>query len=315
MGTFVKRTLTGYKEVPGGYSDPEAEYYIEPMKEYRADVEKVRKAEDAAYQAKRDADEKVKQAYASANRQLKQYQEEADQKAERRVSIAKEAQRQAEIRLQEAVERAERAEAELKRQQYLNGNLKRIARERANQDRDIRPKKEHDGYLVMSSRQWVENYEYTYTDEEYDAMDYSFRSKHPKPYTERRKADVWKSIIQTPYDASLPLDQVRGMVEDTDLWDRGILSDIGCPNMANNDTNGTYRRFKKNDEGYEENGLYKWKFVANYRSGFWELEIFTTKSLRVPENRRPRPMGRKAKKKKPTPVASVEFEYDDFWGN
>ena len=309
MGSFVKRTLTGYKEVPGGYSDPEAEYYIESMKEYHSDAEKLRRAEEAAYQAKKDAENRVQQAYASANRQLKQYQEEADQKAERRVSAALEARKEAENGLQEALVRAEMAEAELKRQKYLNGNLKRIARERANQDRNIRPKKEHDGYLVMSSRQWVENYEYTYTDEEYEALDYQVKRKHPKPYKERRTAEVWKSVIQTPYDASLPLDQIRGMVEDTDLWDGGVLKDIGCPNMANNDTNGVYRSFGKNDEGYEENGLYKWKFVANYKSGFWELEIFTTKSLRVPENRRPRPMGRKPGKKKPDPV-QAEYEFD-----
>ena len=28
MGFFAKKTFTGYREVPGGYSDPEAEYYI-----------------------------------------------------------------------------------------------------------------------------------------------------------------------------------------------------------------------------------------------------------------------------------------------
>ncbi|MGO5166669.1 MULTISPECIES: hypothetical protein [unclassified Candidatus Paralachnospira] len=307
MGSFVKRTLTGYKEVPGGYSDPEAEYYIESMKEYQSDVAKLRKAEEAVTQAKRDAEDRVNQAYASANRQLKQYQEDADQKAERRVTVAQEAQRMAEARLKEALERADRAEAELKRQKYLNGNLKRIARERANQDRDIRPKKEHDGYLVMSSRQWVENYEYTYTDEEYEALDYQFKRKHPKPYTERRKADVWKSIIQTPYDASLPLDQIRGQVE-SEIGD--VLDSIGCQSWLKPEYNGEFYDFGKNDEGYPKNGMYKWKYQANYKAGFWELEIFTTKSLRVPENRRPRPMGRKQGKKKPAPVAPVEYEFD-----
>ena len=306
MGSFVKRTLTGYKEVSGGYSDPEAEYYIESMKEYQSDVAKLRKAEDAVSQAKRDAETRVQQAYASANKQLKQYQEEADQKAERRVSAALEARKEAENRLLEAVERAERAEAELKRQKYLNGNLKRIARERANQDRNIRPKKEHDGYLVMSSRQWVENYEYTYTDEEYEALDYQFKRSHPKPYKERRKADVWKSIIQTPYDASLPLDQIRGQVE-SEIGD--VLDSIGCQSWLKPEYNGEFYDFGTNEEGYPKNGMYKWKYQANYKAGFWELEIFTTKSLRVPENRRPRQMGRKSGKKKPDPV-QVEYEFD-----
>lgn len=35
------------------------------------------------------------------------------------------------------------------------------------------------------------------------------------------------------------------------------------------------------------NGMYKWQYKANYKMGLWEVEIFTTKSLRVPDYRRP----------------------------
>ena len=71
--------------------------------------------------------------------------------------------------LEEAVKQAER----------LNRNLLRICTERSNADRNVRPKKQHDGYLVLQSREWRER-----------LLDNSIL------YT-------WKSVIQTPYDASM----------------------------------------------------------------------------------------------------------------
>lgn len=295
-------------EAPGGASDPElAEVRFTP-KEYsemwnriysaeREVLDVKRSAKADVEKAERAAERKIDETVKDLNRQLSKLRADDEEKMKRREERALKISEDADKKVADALQQAEQAREELKRQRYLNNNLKRIARERANADRGIKPKKEHDGYLVLSSRQWVEHYDHELTEDEYNAKPEEFRNRYRFPYTEHLTAEVWKSIIQTPYDASLPLDQIRGMVEDTDLWDGGILRDIGCTNMANNDTNGVYRSFGKNDKGYEENGLYKWKFVANYKSGFWELEIFTTKSLRVPENRRPKPAGRKSGKK------------------
>lgn len=103
---------------------------------------------------------------------------------------------------------------------------------------------------------------------------------------EKRRADVWKSTLQTPYDASIPLEQIKYRVEEEELWHdgNGILSDIGCPHMVENNVNGKYAEFERDTS---TNRLYKWIFEANYKSGFWELEIYTTKALTVPEHRRP----------------------------
>lgn len=79
--------------------------------------------------------------------------------------------------------------------------------------------------------------------------------------------------------------------------------------MCENAANGTYMEFGNSEDGYEQNGLYKWQFKANYRSGLWELEIFTTKSLRVPEHRRPPQRMKGRDKKKPDPV-QAEYEFD-----
>lgn len=297
MGYFVKKTLTGYKEVPGGYSDPDAEYYIQTIEEYQADRTMVENVKNVAAQVKRDAEDRVQQSRYSMGNQLIKYKQQVKDEADRRVAQANVAVVQKNKRLAELEAELAQTKELLKNANYLNRNLKRIARERANQKRGITPKKEHDGYLVLSSRQWMEHYDYIYTDEEYEVMDSAWKNKHKKPYIEHRTVDVWKSIIQTPYDASLPLSQIRGMIEDDDLWNGGVLKEIGCPCMSKNENNGKYTAFGKNDDGYEQNGCYKWKFWANYRSGFWELEIFTTKSLQVPVHRRP--VDKKSKVDKP----------------
>lgn len=288
MPRFVKQIFTGYKDVPGGASDPELEYVIQSKKEYQELWERIRKAEREALEAEETAKKKVEKAYSDARSQLSKYCKEADEESDRRIDWYRRQTESKDETIRGLRSDLEVTKEELKKQRNLNQNLKRIARERANAVRKITPKKEHDGYLILSSRQWVEHYEYTYKDEEYDAMDYEFKRRHPKPYKEHRKAQVWKSILQTPYDASLPLNQIKGIIEDDDLWNGGILRDIGCARMNINNNNGLYQTFGKNEEGYENNGLYKWKFIANYKSGFWELEIYTTKSLQVPEYRRPK---------------------------
>lgn len=337
MAQFLKRGSLG-RMVPaeGGESDPDlcevrltAEEYedfclrIESAEADRDLVwEQLETAEDESVRAREAADqilenlERIKKeakqkndhVIASANRQLEEYKTKIDQEARRRIATAEEA-------AQEATLRANQAEQALERQINLNHNLKRIARERANADRGITPKKEHDGYLVLSSRQWKEKYMYDLTEEEYKEMPDDFRRKHSYPCSDQRIADAWKSIIQTPYDASIPINQIGPIIEHDDLLHGGILMDLNCQQMSSREFNGEYADFGTNDEGYDINGLYRWAYVANYKSGFWEIEIYTTKSLRVPPHRRPEPVGRKKQKKqkkeKNYEVSEVTYEFDD----
>ena len=74
--------------MPGGYSDPEAEYYIESKAEYDSDIKKIRDAENAAACAERDAREEKKRVIDNANAQLYKYQKSADEEAERKVKAA-----------------------------------------------------------------------------------------------------------------------------------------------------------------------------------------------------------------------------------
>jgi len=85
---------------------------------------------------------------------------------------------------------------------------------------------------------------------------------------------------------ALPLEDIQNKVE-KDLWEGGVLKSIGCPGMMVPEENGKYHYFGKTEDGTEKNGLYRWRFRANFRSGQWELELYTTRGLRVPEERMP----------------------------
>lgn len=158
MGFFAKKTFTGYREVPGGYSDPEAEYYIESKAEYDSDIKKIRDAENAVACAERDAREEKKRVIDNANAQLYKYQKSADEEAERKVKAAQQIVEEKDNEIEKLKRQLEAAKQEIQREIYLHRNMVRIMTERANQKRGIKPKKNHDGYVVLESRQWTQKY-------------------------------------------------------------------------------------------------------------------------------------------------------------
>lgn len=268
MPRFVKQTFTGYKDVPGGASDPELEYVIHNKSEYEKLWARIRQAEREAQEAKDEGRRKVEEAYDDARRQLKKYRQEADDEANRKVSIYITQSRDKDETIEALRSDLEAVRSDLEKQRYLNSNLKRIARERANQERGLKPKKEHPGYLVLRSDQWTEKY---------------------IEDGERKEAAAWKSILQTPYNASLPLNQVKDDIYN-DLRN-SILSKIGFKKICGGEEDMGYILFMGEDENGQErevNGLYRWKYRANYKAGLWELELYHTKSLRVPPELRPR---------------------------
>ena len=101
---------------------------------------------------------------------------------------------------------------------------------------------------------------------------------------EKKMVNTWRSIIQTPYSASLPVEPVRARVKK----EIGKVSaDIGVEYHIDETNKDNCHDWQIPD--YEEcaNVLYRAQYSANYKTGFWELTIYTTKSLRVPENRCP----------------------------
>lgn len=248
----------------------------------------------------RNIDQQIEQGRLSAARQdaleLKQLEEqlrkEADNKIAEAAAIADQKIREAQKQLSVATQRLQEAQAietsyeareaalkaheqdVMEREQAISGklasaqNVYRIMRERANAARGIVPKKSHDGYLVLSSRQWIERYPAVIGGKKMQCS-----------------AAVWKSVLETPYDVALAADQIGTQIEN-DL--RLIVNDIGCHCMVSDKDNGRYKvSMEKIENSREKNVLYKWDFVANFKSGFWQLEIYTTQGLTVPESRRP----------------------------
>mgnify|MGYP001015103486 CR=1 FL=1 len=175
MGEFVKKTMMGYREVPGGHSDPECTHVILTETEYAKLQRKISDAEQLARTTKYEAEREVDSARRDADYKIRQNVEKANQTIKR---------------WSEALD-AERAESGHLRS--LNENLLRIARERANADRKLKPKKEHTGYSVVFS-----------TEKEH-------RYGKGKNMT---RVMLWETVIQSPYSIDLPEGLVRKQITD-----------------------------------------------------------------------------------------------------
>lgn len=71
MSEFVKKTMIGYKEVPGGQSDPECSHVILTLKEYEGLLQKISQAEQETRNEKRRAEEEKGLLCIGSSRQFK----------------------------------------------------------------------------------------------------------------------------------------------------------------------------------------------------------------------------------------------------
>ena len=227
-------------------------------------------------------------------RELNEQKKKAD--ADTRAQVARE---QAIVSEQENIiaklrEELSQAKAEVENVSGLNKNLIRIMTERANQARGIHPKKQHEGYVVLECRQWTEKY----VEEVWDHPDHkvqydndegrAFAKKKRYLMLEHKAANVWKSRIQTPFDASIPLEyfskEAMGSLD-------SLVRALGVTHFSS--MLGKYKGFEDGSLEEKRNTMYRIRCNANYREGFWEVEIFTTRALVVPEGLRlPRRAGK-----------------------
>ena len=82
MSEFVKKTVIGYKEVPGGNSDPECTHVILTKREYEKLVRDEADAERRAIIAKSDADKEISRAKSEARYEAENAAEKARKKME-----------------------------------------------------------------------------------------------------------------------------------------------------------------------------------------------------------------------------------------
>lgn len=248
MSEYVKRTvLGGYKEVPGGYSDPECTHVILTLKEYDQILRKKERAEQEARSTKYDAEKAIEAAKREAYYTAQKAAEEARQAVEDMEDAL-------------AAERAESAH-----QRALNANLLRIARERANADRKLKPKKEHTGYLVVFSGE--------------KELRFKDGNNHAK------RTLLWETVIQSPYVVDIPEAQIRKLIleeliqEDEDGY--RLIDKIGIHGMYPKGYGSMLEDREWCAEPEKFNIMRKPKFRANFRAGYWEVICLHTKPLDV----------------------------------
>ncbi|MDY3224140.1 MAG: hypothetical protein SOX11_13520 [Lachnospiraceae bacterium] len=255
MPRFVKeRLLGGFADISGDQNNPECTHVLLTKEEYMRLLREKAKAEQEKRFAEGEAREKIRMA-----------EQELEYRTAAAEKFAKEKMQQVEQELD-----AERSESDYQRR--LNENLLRISRERANADRRLRPKKEHTGYVVVSSAE----------------KEISYKGYYGK----NKKVMLWETVLQSPYSVDFTEEQARHQMQE--LFKRGengswLISQIGI----NASTNGGYAHLisdpKTRAELAVRNFLMEKRLRANYRAGYWEIIFLHTKPLSVvPKNMRAR---------------------------
>ncbi len=127
MGEFVRKTLVGYKEIPGGRADPECTHVILSLKEYG----RATSADRSSRTGNPGNEARIRSAKSDAQYKIQIAESEA-------AEIVADLEGELEKERQESAY-----------QRGLNKNLLRIAKERANADRKLKSKKEHTGYFSV----------------------------------------------------------------------------------------------------------------------------------------------------------------------
>ena len=267
---YARKTLTGYKEIPSSDASTDT-YTIMPIWQYaelKQKVEEFQRDLELATQKNDTLIIKAKKQQAvhntaldEANDQILRLQKENFSLQDRVTYLI--------VEKDAAVTAKEQAEA-------LNHNLKRIARERANSDRGL-PPKSHTGYIPLRTDQVPERYTIYH--------DYAeWRKEHPiisRDFFEAEtpmEALVWRTHIQTPYVSSLPAYLAEAEIL-SDLTG-GILAGWGCQYWQPTDQNGVFRLWQSMD-GTTVCGLFHWRFMCDYRVGYWGVTLYTTLPLHL----------------------------------
>ena len=156
---------------------------------------------------------------------------------------------------------------ELKRLKSLNGNLLRISRERANQERNLRPKKAHKGFIVLNRQSLYYKL--------YSNVKQPPKSNQPN-YIE---FSCFKIKVQTPFDASISFDLIEDEIIDAFS---DFMKDLKIDNWYNYNyiINQPISKIKDIIFNSEyDNFIFKYSYIANVKSNLWDIDIYTKKDI------------------------------------
>lgn len=247
MSEFVKKTMMGYKEVSGGASAPDCTHVILTAKEYAELLQKKAQAEQKSQDIKSQAEKAIKKVQSDALSRI----HASDNAAQQRAAAMEQAlsdERQARIY-----------------QQQLNENLLRISRERANADRNLRPKKKHSGYVVISSTEKTHRYK--------------------NGNRNWAVATLWETALQTPYSVDFTENQARTQLKDDLFQDDplaySVLDKIGITAVYGKEYAEMIADKRWREEHSKFNVMLDWRLRANHRAGYWEILFLHTKPLTI----------------------------------
>lgn len=239
MPEFKKKTALGLRDIDEFGS--ECTHVLLTRSEYDALLAKVACAE-------RDA----RAAYTAASQKIAQAERNSAQAREAAYAEVDAIQKD----LEEACHKIEYLDS-------LNKNLLRIARERANADRKLRPKKTHTGYVVLASSE----------------KEYRYKAMRK----ETSVAMLWETVLQSPYSVDFTEEQARALTEELvrpNESDEALVGRISIDiyyNGSYEDMLHEQRRSGRQEES--RNIMLKPKLRANYKTGYWEVIFLHTKPL------------------------------------
>lgn len=136
-----------------------------------------------------------------------------------------------------------------------NENLLRIIRERANADRNLRPKKEHTGYVLLS-----------------------FTEKKVRATPSLMITQAYETVIQSPYPvATTPLEVAKKEICRS-LFKDGICAKIGIAGRTSDIETDQGAEIPSWEAG-KSNVAFGIKYRANCRDGYWEITLQHSKPL------------------------------------
>lgn len=251
---YSKKTALGYKTVP---TPSECTHVIMTWDEYMDMKTEINSAKNAQKTAEVEAANSIRRVQESAAIQITDYNKKANDviKAEKEKAAAS-------VKAAEAS--VEKIKKEVEQERKLNENLRRIATERANKARNM---DKHDpGYRILS---W-----------------------QPFPYkriirngrkTEEKRYNLYKITIQTPWDCSLPEDQIDRLVMES--VKKGELT-IESGTKYQWYTQNVGLDLALDGLGENEHLVLNRQYRANGKEALWEATFVTTFEPSIVEKHR-----------------------------
>ena len=237
MAEYAKKSAMGYKVIDR-YSD--ATNVILSKEEY----EQMR-------QEKRSLEWQIQSERMKLTEQLQKVKDDARTQTGAANALAKNYERE----IQNMQAQLTEAQDRIALFEELNRSLLRISKERANAERELRPKKEHTGYVPLSSTE---------------------KNRHSE---KGKSVTLWETILQTPYSVELIAAEVKLLTENEET--ACLLEKIGITGDRSSDCQKKGLDKVMEELSSNENVILTRTLRANFRAGCWEVLLQHTKPLGI----------------------------------